>query len=339
MRYPMLAVDTFFFLSGFVLAYIYAEKFDSFSSAVKNSSRFIAYRFGRIYPLHIITFAAVILLTWVGIYADGNPLAEAKILRNNTAETAIYHTLLLHGTGIVKGASWNYPSWSISVEFMLYLAFPLFIPIISRIKYWHIHLVIIGGVCYYYFSTIVDPALRFDGKMPSDHPALFIPSVWANDIVRGLANFIIGLSLYQLYSQNFLKKLPWDVILLAICATMMWMMLNRTPMNVVILIMPIFIYALANLKSFMCKFFNNKILVYLGEISYGLYMWHIPYGMFVLHVFYDNNVGVEFWQWRFVLMMAGLIALSSLSYHLFETPCRRNIKRMVDNKQTRAENE
>ena len=52
-----LGVDIFFVLSGFVLAHVYAERADS---SDLNYGRFLWARLARIYPLHLITFIALV---------------------------------------------------------------------------------------------------------------------------------------------------------------------------------------------------------------------------------------------------------------------------------------
>jgi peptidoglycan/LPS O-acetylase OafA/YrhL len=60
-------------------------------------------------------------------------------------------------------------------------------------------------------------------------------------------------------------------------------------------------------------------LVWLGTISYGLYLWHKPV---ITEIRHDNPNGLEFWPLLAATMLAS-IALSWVSYHLVEKPAQR----------------
>lgn len=103
-----LAVDLFFILSGFVLTHAYEEKrkFITFR-------QFLAERIARLWPLHFLALLAVsfIFLLDVSVYYD----------ENFSAIGFFYNLLLIHNIGApgsVAGLSYNFPSWSISVEFL-----------------------------------------------------------------------------------------------------------------------------------------------------------------------------------------------------------------------------
>ena len=58
-----LGVDLFFILSGFIISYVYMDKFSSSELVSKNIKRFLALRLARIYPLHIFH-----ITTYGGLY-------------------------------------------------------------------------------------------------------------------------------------------------------------------------------------------------------------------------------------------------------------------------------
>lgn len=68
---------------------------------------------------------------------------------------------------------------------------------------------------------------------------------------------------------------------------------------------------------------NNKLLNYLGKISYGLYVYHIIF----IHICYKyclaNNIKIDSFLSigiTFVITFGGSVLLSILSYHYFEKP-------------------
>ncbi|MEP4546459.1 MAG: acyltransferase [Saccharospirillum sp.] len=121
-------VDFFFILSGFVLALAYSEKIDQ----GLDFKTFTLLRFGRLYPLHLF-----MLLMWLPyILLKGYAHFELNLGGNpfdkNSITTFIANLFLVNGMGATQTLSWNYPAWSISVEFFTYLVFFAFISITPR---------------------------------------------------------------------------------------------------------------------------------------------------------------------------------------------------------------
>ena len=99
------AVSFLYVLSGFVLVLVYykpAQKFDIVN--------YWTARFLRIYPLYIVSF----LMVWY-YYVDISRIKPQKILAN----------IFVLQAWIPKYAqSFNYASWSMTVEFFFYAVFP-----------------------------------------------------------------------------------------------------------------------------------------------------------------------------------------------------------------------
>jgi hypothetical protein len=72
---------------------------------------------------------------------------------------------------------------------------------------------------------------------------------------------------------------------------------------------------------------SNKFCVYIGKISYPLYLWHWPLYSFLFIIFGDLNL--EFLKFKSVLIRILLIIISILlsiiTYHFIEKPIRLNI--------------
>lgn len=116
-----LFVDLFFVLSGMVISLNYAmSDFGGFSLR-----DFVIRRLARIYPLHIVTLAAMLMLRLarLGLVAIGILAVVPVDVEVNTAYSFFFNVLLLHSMGFLGHLSWNGPSWSISTEFYTYLLF------------------------------------------------------------------------------------------------------------------------------------------------------------------------------------------------------------------------
>jgi len=95
------------------------------------------------------------------------------------------------------------------------------------------------------------------------------------------------------------------------------------------------VFAIACSSGFAARIFDNRVVFYLGEISYSIYMVHFPLLRFLTH-----NYGSRFdavaasgdqpTLWAIALgVLALLIAVSSVCYHTIEVPCRDWVKRRV----------
>jgi peptidoglycan/LPS O-acetylase OafA/YrhL len=115
-------VDTFFVVSGFVMAYQYAARIRSAGDA----RDFVRRRVARIWPLHACILVLMFLprLAKLLLYGDSNSqlLVDGS---NHSLTSFIASLLLIHAMGLYRGAVWNGPSWTISVEFFTYLVFVL----------------------------------------------------------------------------------------------------------------------------------------------------------------------------------------------------------------------
>ena len=70
-------------------------------------------------------------------------------------------------------------------------------------------------------------------------------------------------------------------------------------------------------KTFLFKIFTNPKIVYIGLISYSLYLWH--WGVLS---FSRWTIGIHWWSVPFQIAL--IFCLSILSYKWIETPFRKN---------------
>ncbi len=111
-----LAVDFFLVLSGFVLSHSYLYK-----EATISPVKFISHRISRLYPLHLFTLVAFILI----YYFVNDALPSYK---DGTIFTFIQNLTLTQNIGFNPSKiTFNSPSWSISVEFWVNILFVLFV--------------------------------------------------------------------------------------------------------------------------------------------------------------------------------------------------------------------
>ena len=302
-------LDIFFILSGFIISYVHVDDFASFGDVKKNIGKFLQLRLSRVYPLYILLLILFVNLT------------EA----NAGVGDFLQHVLLMQSWGWSNNQIWNVPDWSISVEWLIYLVFPLFACGMARhAKSVAVNLGIIGAALLLWLVYIYTSGRAIHDMVD---PIACLP--------RGILNFTIGVALHNLYRQKFLERLPWDalaatavVVLIALSG------LRAHALPVPDVVMPalfaFLIYALANIRNWGNRFFSNRYIVYLGTISYSIYMLQWIYLLFVskmLHIQYTDR---PFFSVQFAAETAGLIAFAVISYNLIEDPARQWLRELME---------
>ncbi len=110
-------VDIFFVLSGFVLLHAYGDRL----ATGRQVLRFVLMRFGRLWPLHAVTLGLLVLIETVRFlylsHHAGAPVATPPFGAAHRPIEIVTHLLFLHNFRTFGDYSWNFPSWSIAVEF------------------------------------------------------------------------------------------------------------------------------------------------------------------------------------------------------------------------------
>ena len=121
-----LGVDLFFPLSGFVLAYTYADAMSTFRW--RQAGEFVRNRFARVWPVHALTLHVDLVVAAcvgaLGVGADGQRRTLPAYLEN----LAMVHTWWN------DRPSFNAPAWSISSEWFAYLCAPVLFVLAARLR-------------------------------------------------------------------------------------------------------------------------------------------------------------------------------------------------------------
>ena len=121
-RVGRLGVDLFFALSGFIITHTYLRRLGP-RLAVGATVEFWWLRLARVYPVHFVMLnvagIAIVAQTWVtGVTKDRPWLTVGDYLRN---------VLLIQEWGPHPDRGWNVVAWSLSMEWLAYLIFPLLV--------------------------------------------------------------------------------------------------------------------------------------------------------------------------------------------------------------------
>lgn len=305
-------VEFFFILSGFVLTHSYAYAQDiSFKT-------FIVTRTFRLFPLHIFMLLIFIFLEVLKLIAylkfnisfGAVPFTEEKAVDEILPNMFLLQAWLVNA----KTTSWNFPSWSISVEYYIYLIF--FITILfkndSKQYLW---LSIVGFVFY---------AIHFNFNIK-------------NEILNGLVCFFVGALAYAIYRKfnNKIDRLTMNratmLELISLFAIIYSVSRNIENYYIIgIFVVTIFIFSTE--KGHLSHFFKQRIFSYFGKISYSIYLIHAVIlfcfsGFLILlekllnkqlHIVEANikmiNLGVTLNNFSLIFILSIIILLSHYSY-------------------------
>ncbi|MBL0456442.1 acyltransferase [Aeromonas enteropelogenes] len=342
-------VDLFFILSGLVLAHVYGEAFTAPRRTV-SYGRFLWLRLTRVYPLYVVTL--VLLVGWelykarhgVGFY--GGPLFKMWEWEGMppfgspfTPVEALPSALLLLQVVTDQGLTWNFAAWSLSVEWISYLLFPLLIPLTVTRSRWS-HLAPLLAL------TVLAFIVHSRGTLDVTSGALAVG--------RGVSEFVLGLWLLpRVKAARSLPMMQQDLpLLIAFLLPFVLLQFTMTPQLTLLLICAyvLLIWIAASQgkrQSPLLRLLDNRLTNWLGDLSYSIYLLHalvLLTGCELIHY-----LAPELTAWWYaqtnpllgvvatLLMLAVLIALSAVSYHLFERPLQRRLRRVGQARQPALE--
>jgi len=257
-------VEFFFVLSGFVIALNYQYRI----SNIKDLINFQKKRFLRLYPLHFFTLILIIFLFFGEFLKEffigniGNrPISDRFDLIELLANLLLVHNLIL------DKLTFNAPSWSISSEFYVYLLFSIIILFTKNEKNKIIlFAIIISAISFYYLlNNSFDPKYGF---------------------IRCLYSFFLGVIIFNIYNINKIKfsSFVTYITILIIIYLLFNFKIIEEDINLNIIMPLIFSLLILSLVSseenIIKKILNNKHIIFLGTISYGIYMLHFPVGVY-----------------------------------------------------------
>ncbi|NIF82312.1 acyltransferase [Comamonas sp. Tr-654] len=315
----------FFMLSGFILAYNYADNSINFKKYIVN-------RFSRIYPVYILL--SIISIPWIGInFTDAS-------FKN------LFQIITLNFINLFALQAWfpnlfNYwtfgGTWSISVEIFLYVMFPLLVNLAKNFTKKHIALGVV--------------LLCIISALPGLTTYLFSPPqfgvFYAMPIFR-LSEFIIGIFLYKLYILKI--RVPYPNIFLFVSTLTFFTYLalfgSELPQYIghnfiVIPYIALILYLVAAEKTFISSILSSRAFNFLGRISYSFYLLQI----FVLLYLIDNRdfivEMIPLLSNNILLLICVTIILiisSTVCYYYVEERYRVIIKKIADSPQINKNN-
>jgi peptidoglycan/LPS O-acetylase OafA/YrhL len=299
----------FFMLSAYLIITILLREKET--AGTVNLPAFAIRRVLRIWPLYfLVLFGGYVLGLYfpAAAHLSGHTVLAFSLLVGN-----LY--ILHHGWLGPIG-----PLWSLSVEEQFYLAIPAIVRMGGKRG------IIILSIAAISFAYIVLIRLGLHGQASR--------SIWVNSFVQFQFFAAGGLMALGLYGRNVILSL-WQRGALAIVGFALWFEAGKLfPLHTLGASRPIplvvaFLLMLVGTFFLFISVLDIKLpiprpLVYLGKISYGLYLFHAFFLWLLFYPSYRRWPQLDYIQHhkQFSIPLAfGLtVAISALSYHFFERP-------------------
>lgn len=308
LRKGYLAVDFFFILSGFILTHAYTKallqgKFDRYG--------FLLRRFARIYPAH-----AVMLLVMAFVAATPLHFGPIKDWPGSYPWDMLMHNvLLIQGWGIDDTLGFNIPSWSISAEWFAYLLFPFLLPLCVRLNPTFLMIM----------ATLIYAVMWFTTNYINDVRPL---TEYTNDfsMIRIMPAFLLGMALYR-YKNAHAPNGHAGLGMIAYALIAAFFMHQGFIDIIVIPCLAFLVIWGADLSRLNREgWLAHPLSIWLGEISYSLYMVHYPVMVLILYsaqiYLTEEAYRLAFWGLAPLSFAVSLIAAAALYYYV-EVPARR----------------
>ncbi|QNH35025.1 acyltransferase [Aminobacter sp. SR38] len=291
-----IGVDVFFVLSGYLITSLLRAEIAATGRI--DLRRFYLRRALRLWPALLLMLAAYALVAPALFPEDSMP--------RDVALAGLYLT-------DYSFAFWDWPdklnhTWSLAVEQHYYLIWPLVVIATCRLSprsvVWILAALFVAAsawrICealawgnwqevYYRFDTRLSGLIM--GSLVAVLP--WRPSPQAALVLSRFSMIVLGLA-FLLLHWKLLDALTWPAVLIDLAAAALVMSLasgHQTPISAAL---------------------SVRLLVYLGSISYGIYLWHYP----IVRAVRDN---ADPFSGTFVVIVLS-IGAAALSYRFVEKP-------------------
>jgi peptidoglycan/LPS O-acetylase OafA/YrhL len=310
-----LGVEMFFVLSGFILSHVYLQ---GFGEGRFHYGTFLWARVARVYPLHL---ACILGLGGLAAAAAVAGFALSGELVNWSALPA--NLLMLHAWGLAPAAAWNHPSWSISAEWFAYLCFPAFAWAAWRLRN-RPNMAVIGALI-----LLFGLYAQFEARTGF----ALTQATFQWGALRIVPCFTYGCAIYLLWRSGAIESRVQAIFWAGVFAALTLALAQiGAPDAALVAVFGGLILTLAGLTGTGSRLLSGPVGVYLGEISYSVYMvcfpWKLVFDQAASKLLKLGDAPLPPALW--LLLLAGVVPVAALSHHLVERPARTAMRRWAD---------
>lgn len=326
LAYGMTGVDLFFLLSGFVLAHNYLAVLGD-RWRTRDALRFLWLRLARIWPLYLFSLVMAAAFFWLRWERWGSAPVE-RLSWGRFLEQALM-VEMWHRPDTYQ-ATWAGPMWTISVEWLAYLLFPVLALLVLRLRHrlpaWALFLG--AGVVMLPFLVQV---MAYGGVNAA-------PYEWLSRILcEFVAGMLISAATARLRPSQRARRLA-DLAAVACVVAGLLVCFGAVYVTslglrgglVVVAYVPL-VACLALADGPFSRFLSTPLLVLGGAVSYGMYLIHSQ----LLYLYRDT---VTYSRWHLegldrqrgeLVVIVAIILVALVLHRLVEEPLRRRMAALV----------
>lgn len=312
-------VSFFFVLSGFVMLLSQINKKDF------STKKYYYSRLARILPVYLVG-----LLIMVFFKYNINPVSNI---------TSFFLSLSFLQSWVSPfPLSFNSPAWSVSVEMFFYATFPLLLFLVKKAKPKPENLLLFSVVIWAFTQYILINLLNskfYLGFLTTSHDLIYYFPL------SHFCSFLLGFSTaYFFMYSSFRKHLSNGKLSMFSCVAVLLLLyysILKEPFlkeyfdlnlpfgsSFWVPIFAIIILVIASSKNIITNILSIKPFIFLGNISFSIYILHLP-----LHTFYKKQIipyllKLELSKTQdFSLFLVLLLITCTFAYFLIEKPCQK----------------
>ncbi len=306
-----LGVDVFFVISGFVISQSLYK--DYLKTGKLDIGQFYLRRFKRLYPaLVTMVLITTSLYFFFGFLWDTNLFLKSSVT-SVLAVSNLYY--LKQGENYFHQDLINplLHTWSLGIEEQFYFIYPLILFSLLwvtakrnfKVKFLSLILFLVSLLCYLIFVL--------GGDVWGNY---YFPIARFWELGIGCALFFIG---RNLFNEILAKTLSFFGILALIALQFKGEFLDNVYIETLLAVIATAIVILAGLKyeGLINKYLSFSFVVFLGTISYSLYLWHLPV-IYFLNLYTPTAV-------YYVAAPSLTFLLAIASYYWIESPWRHAV--------------
>jgi len=302
-------VDIFFVISGFLVTSKIIGGTDTQSFSY---TEFYANRIRRIFPALFIVLIGVLLFEWV--FFDYEKFREAGASVSSIS-LFLSNVLYWRQSGYFENFSVENPLlhiWSLSVEEQFYFFLPLIIILSKRFlqKRFSLSLIVIAVLSFLLFCI---GTFRFP-----DATFYFLPTRMWEFLIGSLLSTVFLAKNYSIKQLNILSVVGFLLLAGTIYLNYIHLLPVSGSIFLSVISAALIIISGFNNKSLTNQLLNHNPLIFIGKISYSLYLWHWPVYCIATYI-----VNGELNGWQVAVCMGITFILAWLSWYFVEVPFRK----------------
>lgn len=292
-------VDVFFVISGFLItSIILTEK----EKGTFNLIQFYEKRIKRIAPVYFFVLFSVGIVACLIFYEVELVRFRQLLIADSVFLSNVYLSRIDDYFGTTAKENPLLHTWTLAIEMQFYLFLPLLLLWLKR-KYLN-HFILV----YIFIAVIYCEYQMMNMNKTQQYFSLLARS----------PEFLIG-SLLAINKEKLTQKLQSPLfayagIVLIICCAIL--LDNKTPFPGIIALIPCLgaFLLISSTNNSISQLLSIKPMVYIGELSYSLYLWHWPIMGFMRY----KNDQIDFNESQINVIILLTLSLSILSYYFIE---------------------